>query len=348
MLVNGEKSLYDRDMPSVAFVEIEEWEKNFLSDHLVGQEIIFSSDPLEPERSIDPKIFDCEVLSPFIYSQLTAQMLSKFSNLKYIATRSTGYDHIDLNYCKEKKIIVSNVPSYGVHGVAEHAFSLILALAKHIIPSIEQTRRGNFTTAGLTGFELYGKTIGIIGAGKIGTSVANIAKGFGMNMLLYSHHADPAIEALGGKFVDLETLLKSSDIITLHVPLTDETKHMINTNNITLCKKGSIIINTARGGIVETAAILEGLQTGILAGAGLDVLEEECNVKEERELLSKEFVRSCDLQTQLMDHMLLNRDDVIVTPHNAFNTKESLEEILQTTVANIDSFTKGNPQNIIQ
>lgn len=334
-------------MTAIIFFEIEEWEKKYLVDNLAGDEVTFLEEPYEKERTFDEKIFQAEVISPFIYSQLSAENLSKFPNLKLIVTRSTGYDHIDLAYCKEKNITVCNVPVYGVHGVAEHAFSLILALTKNLVKAIEQTRRGNFESTGLTGIELFGKTLGIIGAGKIGTSVVQIAKGFGMNILIYSHHSDPEIEKLGAKFVDLDTLLCSADIITIHVPLTPETKHMINMDNIHKFKKGALLINTARGPIVETQAILEGLEKGILSGVGLDVLEEECNFKEERELLSKEFAKACDLKTQLMDHMLIDRDDVIVTPHNAFNTKESLEHILATTVENIKGFLQGKSENVV-
>jgi D-lactate dehydrogenase len=131
------------------------------------------------------------------------------------------------------------------------------------------------------------------------------------------------------------------------MPLTPETKHLINMQNIEKIKKGAFLINTARGAIVETQAILEGLEKGILGGAGLDVLEEECNIREERELLASKFLESCDLKTQLMDHILLNRDDVIVTPHNAFNSKESMEHILDTTIANIQGFLQGTPQNVV-
>ncbi len=177
--------------------------------------------------------------------------------------------------------------------------------------------------------------------------MVHIAKGFGMQVVAYSHHVETNLESLGVTFVELPELLQTSDIVSIHVPETEETKHMINKGNVSQFKKGSILINTARGGIVETEAILQGIQDKILAGVGLDVLEEECNIREERELLTKEFLQTCNLKTQLMNHMLLNRPEVIITPHNAFNSKESLEEILQVTEDNINSFLSGNPKNVV-
>ncbi|HEX8965141.1 MAG TPA: NAD(P)-dependent oxidoreductase [Patescibacteria group bacterium] len=334
-------------MATIVFSEVEEWEQDFLMKTLIGHTVYFANFPFDSMHQIPPEMFTAEVLSPFIYSQLTPQLLSLFPNLKYITTRSTGFDHIDLAYCKQRGIGVSNVPSYGAHSVAEHAFALILAIAKNLLASIEQAKKGDFSTANLTGFELYGKTLGIIGTGKIGSTMVQIAKGFGMHVVAYSHHAEPNLESMGVTFVQLPELLQTADVVSIHVPETEETKHMINKGNINQFKKGSILINTARGGIVETEAILQGIQEGILAGVGLDVLEEECNIREERELLTKEFLQTCDLKTQLMNHMLLTRKEVIITPHNAFNSKESLQEILQVTEDNISSFLSGNPKNIV-
>lgn len=334
-------------MAKIAFFEIEEWEEAYLKSGFPNDEVIFNTKTLEPLLEYDKSIFDAEIISTFVFSQLTAKMLSVFTNLKFISTRSTGYDHIDLAYCKEKGITVSNVPAYGVHTIAEHVFALLLALTRKILPSVEHTRKGNFHLEGLQGMELYGKTLGVIGTGNIGNIVCKIGLGFGMNVIAYNRHTDEELEKSGVKFVSVDELLALSDVVTIHLPLVAETKHLINMGNIDKMKKGSIIINTARGPIVETEALLEGLEKGILAGAGLDVLEEECNIREERELLASKFLESCDLRTQLMDHILLNRDDVIVTPHNAFDSKESMDQILNTTVANVQSFLAGNPQNVI-
>ena len=169
-----------------------------------------------------------------------------------------------------------------------------------------------------------------------------------MDVLAYARHPDVELaKKVGFMYVDLEHLLSASDIVSLHVPLTQQTKHMINKHNIHTMKKGSLLINTARGGLIETEAILMGLQEGILKGAGIDVLEEEVNIKEERQLLSEKFLLENDIKTQLLNHVLLTRDDVIVTPHNAFNSDEALHRILDVTVENIKGFAKNTPVNSV-
>lgn len=333
-------------METTAFYEIESWEEEYLRTLFPNETLHFSNDKAHEETN--PEVFQSTIISTFIYSQLTAKVLAKFPKLKLIATRSTGYDHIDLKYCQEKNITIVNVPSYGAHTVAEHTFSLILALSRKLIPTIERSRRGDFDLNNLTGFDLAGKTIGIIGAGKIGDKVIRLARAFEMQVLLYTRHPEEVAGQEGIKAVSLDELLAGSDIVTLHLPHTQETHHIINKDNIQKFKKGSLLINTARGPLVETQAILMGLESGILKGAGLDVLEEECGLKEERELLTEEFFKSCDIRTQLMDHMLIDRDDVLYTSHNGFNSTESVHQILDVTAQNIHGFEKGNVQNKVE
>ncbi|MBI3069963.1 MAG: hydroxyacid dehydrogenase, partial [Candidatus Levybacteria bacterium] len=190
--------------------------------------------------------------------------------------------------------------------------------------------------------------LGVIGAGNIGKRAIEIGLAFGMKILVFTRNPDDSLLKKGDiKFVSLEDLLANSDVITLHVPYNDSTHYLINRGNIGKFKKGSILINTARGGIVETQAVLDGLDQGILGGVGLDVLEEECSVKEERELLTSEFLKTCDIKTQLLNHVLVTKENVVVTPHNAFNSREALSQILTTTVSNIKAFLSGNPQNIV-
>lgn len=259
-----------------------------------------------------------------------------------------GFDHIDTEYCKEKGISVSNVPTYGSYTVAEHTFALILAITRKLLPAIAKAKKGDFTPEGLEGFDIHGKTLGVVGAGHIGGNVARIGRAFGMNVLIFSRHVDEELAKDPGiKFVDFDTLLGSSDVITLHLPFSKETEHLINMGNIEKIKKGAVLINTARGGLVETQAILQGLERGILFGAGLDVLEEECDLREEKELLTSEFFKTCDIKTDLLNHVLMTRDDVIITPHNAFNSKEALAQINDTTIENIKAFLSGTPQNTV-
>ena len=290
-----------------------------------------------------------KIISPFIYSHVNNDILQKLLDLKMIATRSTGFDHIDVQSAKDKKITVCYVPFYGENTVAEHTFALILALSRRLIDSVERARKGDFTLDGLRGFDLKDKLLGIIGMGHIGIHVARIAKGFEMKVLAFDPKEDKKIaKKIGFEYTDLKDLLSKSDIITLHTPDNKETHHLINLENISSIKKGAYLINTARGGLIETQALLEALSNETLAGAGLDVLEEECFVKEEAQLLSKEFPKTCDLKTVLQNHILLQQKNVIITPHNAFNSQEALMRILDTTAENITGFMAGKLKNVVK
>lgn len=288
-----------------------------------------------------------EIASVFIYSSLRAETLRRMPRLKMIATRSTGLDHIDLVVCRKRKITVSYVPSYGENTVAEHTFALILALSRKVHQAYFRTTRGDFSFEGLEGFDLNGKTLGIIGTGHIGLHAARIARGFGMRVIAYDVRPNPFMaETLGFKYVPFERLLGTSDIITLHAPYSPQTHHMINKDNIRKIKRGALLINTARGGLVETEALTLALDQGILAGAGLDVLEGEELIKEERQILSKEFSME-RLRTLLQNHILLNRENVVITPHIAFNSREAFQRIIGTTATNIEAFLAGRPENTV-
>jgi D-lactate dehydrogenase len=328
----------------IAFFETEDWQKDYLKGKLAQGELFFFSEPLSLENIDSAK--DCQIISPFIYSEINKDILQKLPDLKIVATRSTGFDHIDLAGAKEDKITVCNVPFYGENTVAEHTFALILALSRKLFDSVERARKGDFSLDGLRGFDLKDKTLGIVGLGHIGLHVARIAKGFEMKVLAYDIKDDKKLaKKIGFEYVSFEDLLSKSDIITLHTPYNKATHHLINSENISLVKKGAYLINTARGALIQTEALLKALSSGILAGAGLDVLEEECFVKEEAQLLSKEFPKTCDLKTVLQNHILLQQKNVIVTPHNAFNSQEAITRILDTTILNIQSFLKNKPIN---
>lgn len=328
----------------VAFFETEDWQKEYLKGKLAEVELSFFAEPLSLENI--NSVTDCQIISPFIYSQMNKGILQKLPDLKMIATRSTGFDHIDLVFAEQNKIIVCNVPFYGENTVAEHTFALILALSRSLFDSVERARKGDFSLDGLRGFDLKGKTLGIIGLGHIGLHVARIAKGFEMKVLAYDLREDKKLaKKIGFDYVSLEDLLSRSDIITLHAPQNKATHHLINSGNINLIKKGAYLINTARGALIQTEALLKALSGGILSGVGLDVLEEECFIKEEAQLLSKEFPKTCDLKTALQNHILLQQKKVIITPHNAFNSQEALIRILDTTILNIRSFIKNKPVN---
>jgi len=290
----------------------------------------------------------CDIISVFTVSQLKKEVLDKLADLKLIAIRATGFDNIDVEEAEKRKIVACNVPTYGENTVAEHTFGLILNLSRKIYQSIQSVREKGFIPDGLRGFDLKEKTLGIIGTGHIGSHVARIAKGFEMNILAYDVNRDKKLtKNLGIKYVSLEDLLKNSDIITLHVPYNKHTHHLISLGNINLIKRGTYLINTSRGGVVETSALVKALHDGILAGAGLDVMEGEHELGEERELLAKAITEKIDFKTMLQNHILMEHDNVIITPHNAFNSKEALERILQTTVENIKAFIAKKPINIV-
>lgn len=334
-------------MAKILFTEIEDWQQAYLKDHLAGHDLAFLPRPLEASDYVNLK--DIEVLVPFIYTKLTDEVLLQLPNLKFISTRSTGFDHIDVTSAVARGITVCNVPYYGENTVAEHTWALILALSRKIFQSYERTERGDFSLDGLRGFDLKDKTLGVVGCGHIGQHVVKIARAFDMRVVVFDTRPDELLAAkLGFTYVSLDALLKESDVISLHAPHTKATHHLLNADNMKLIKKGAVLVNTARGGLVDTVALVEALRNGILAGAGLDVLEEECGIKEESELLSAEFQKSCDLRLLIADHVLLQRDDVIITPHNAFNSQEAIKRILDTTIENIRGFLAGKPTNVVK
>ncbi len=330
----------------IALFELESWEKEYFSNNLKC-EMQFIDDHLNKDNVSQIKYVDA--IGIFIYSIVNKKVLEKLPNLRLIVTLSTGFDHIDLKECKRRKITICNVPHYGENTIAEHTFALILNLTRKIHKAYERTVRGDFTIEGLRGIDLQGKIIGVIGVGSIGQHVIRIAKGFEMKIIAFDKFKNLKLaNRLDFKYVSFDYLLKNSDIITLHVTYNKSTHHLIDKKAILKMKKGVLIINTARGGIIETSALLEGLQSGKIAGAGLDVLEEECFIKEEKQILSRNFLKECDLKTVLQDHLLLRQPNIIITPHNAFNSWEALHRILDTTILNINSFLKKKPVNVVK
>jgi D-lactate dehydrogenase len=329
----------------VAFFEVDDREEKYLKNKLKGYFLKFSKEALNSENAQQIKDFDA--VSVFVYSKVDEQTIQEIPGLKFIVTRSTGFDHIDIEACKERGVTVCNVPSYGENTVAEHTFALILCLSRNICKVCIRRFEHDFSIEGLEGFDLKGKTIGVIGTGQIGLHVIRIAKGFGMNVVAYDVRQNKILsEVLGFEYVSLENLLARSDVITLHVPYIKATHHLMNKDTFKLVKKGAILINTARGGVVDTEALIEALDKKILSGAGLDVFEGEEVIKEEKQLLYDP--KNLEVLTSLVkDHILLSKDNVVFTPHIAFYSKEAMERILETTVENVTAFASGNPQNVV-
>src|SRR5688500_12031648 len=256
----------------IAVVEIEDWEQAYLKGALAKHDLSFFDGPLDAASAKDAS--EADVVSVFIYSKVDRETLAQLKNVKLVTTRSMGFDHIDLTACAERNIAAARVPSYGERTVAEHAFALVLALSRKIFLAYERTERGIFDYRGLQGFDLFGKTMGVIGGGKIGMNLARMAKGFGMEVLVTDPFPRPELAAeIGFKYEVLEDLLAAADVVSLHAPYMKETHHLMNDARFGLMKKGSIIVNTARGALIDTQALLRALQSGALAGAGLDVLE---------------------------------------------------------------------------
>jgi D-lactate dehydrogenase len=332
----------------IAFYELEGWERPILTSRLAGHELALCDESLSPGNYT--QLADCEAVSPFLYSRLDAEALDAMLALKLISTRTTGFDHIDVAECRKRGIVVCNVPEYGSQTVAEHCFALILALSRRLIKAYGAMRSTGGRTSDaqeLRGFDLRGKTLGVVGAGGIGLHVIRIAESFGMRVLVFDRVRRQSLaDVLEFEYTDMNTLLAESDIVSLHCPATPETVHMVNRETIARMKRGALVINTARGELVDTSALLEGLQSGHLGGAGLDVFEGEAIVREEAQILSAAYDRE-QLQAAIQAHNLLKRDDVIVTPHNAFNSEEAVQRILESTIANIEAFVEGHPANVV-
>ncbi|PIN76605.1 hydroxyacid dehydrogenase [Candidatus Woesearchaeota archaeon CG10_big_fil_rev_8_21_14_0_10_36_11] len=331
----------------IGFFEIEPWERKILQNAFPHDSLFFSSGKLTVQNAAKYKHLD--VISIFVYSEITEQVCSKLPKLKLIVTRSTGFNHIDMDVCRKRKIVVSNIPVYGENTVAEHTFALILALSRKLVACVERTKSGSFDLDGLRGFDLKGKTLGVVGCGSIGEHVVKIAKGFDMHILVFDVYKKTSLaKKFGFRYASLDKVLATSDIITLHVPLNTHTHHLIDSTKLTLLKKTAFLVNTSRGEVIDTNALLNVLQKKNIAGAALDVLEEECTIMEETELLKKSFKGKCDIKTLIANHALLKMSNVIVTPHNAFNTNEALQRILNTTIMNITQFKKGKKVNVVQ
>ncbi len=332
---------------TIEFFATNQYDQKYLSQKLTGFDLVFHQEALSEENLPSS---DTDILCVFVDCPVTKPVLDKCPKLKFIATRSTGFDHIDMKECQARSIIVSNVPTYGENTVAEFAFALLLALSRKLYPAVKQVKEeGNFFTQDLQGFDLKGKTIGIVGAGHIGMHMVKMALGFDMKVLAFDPHPKQELaKQFGFEYADLNQLLSESDVVSLHVPYLPATHHIINAENIKLMKKGAVLINTARGGLVDTQALLAALKSGQLAGAGMDVLEEEGHIKEEADLIINGHPKQEELMTLLADHELMEMSNVLVTPHNAFNSREALDRILDTTAESIKAFMQGSSINLVK
>lgn len=285
---------------------------------------------LTPETAVLAR--GAKAVCVFVNDQVNEAVLDEFKRLgvDLVALRSAGFNNVDLAAAKHQGITVARVPAYSPEAVSEHAVALILSLDRNIHRAYARVREGNFALEGLMGFNLHGSTVGVVGTGRIGAGVARIMLGFGCKVIAHDPIPDPRCEALGVSYQPLEALLAASDIVTLHCPLTPKTRHLIDAAAIRKMKKGIMLINTSRGGIVDTTAVVEGLKNGSIGHLGLDVYEEEADLFFEN--MSDEVI-----QDDVFERLLMF-SNVLVTGHQGFFTKEALTAIAETTVANIAAF----------
>lgn len=299
-----------------------------------GHELRFLEDRLTASTAL--LATGCEAVCVFVNDTVDADVLAILAaqGTRLVATRSTGYNQIDAAAAEKLGIAVVRVTDYSPHSVAEFAVGLLLAVNRKIARASVRTREGNFDLDGLMGFDLHGKTVGVIGTGKIGTIFARIMTGFGCTVVGYDRYPSAAFEALGGRYVSVDELLACSDVVSLHCPLTDETRHIVDAASLARSKRGSILVNTSRGGLVDTEAATEALKTGQLGGLAIDVYEQEASLFFQD--LSSTII--CDDVIQ----RLVSFPNVIVTGHQAFFTEEAIGQIMQTTIDSISAFERGD------
>ena len=328
----------------IVVFEIEPREREAFGTLAAGHDVLFADEPLTARNAAE--FGDADIVSTFIYSALGPETLEPMPSLGLIATRSTGIDHIDTAYCASRGILVCNVPSYGANTVAEHVFALLLAISHRLPEAVERARTGPFSPQGLQGFDLAGKILGVIGTGAIGRHVIQIAKGFGMSVIASDIEPDAGLaKSLGFEYARFGEVLAESDVITLHVPATAENRHLLSADQFARMKNGTVLINTARGDLIDARALIEALGAGKIAAAGLDVLPDEPLIREEAELICSIYCEKHDLRDLVASHVLMRMPNVLVTPHSAFNTREAVHRIVETTVANISAFIEQRPVN---
>jgi len=335
-------------MAKLVFFGLDEHEQDVIWKAFAGPsgyEIALHTEPLTIENVSLAR--DADGIGVFVLSRVTREVLDRMPGLRMIAAMSTGVDHIDVDACRERKIAVCNVPRYGDTTVAEFAFGLILALARRFRPTFARVDRGGFSRVGLQGTDLAGKTLGLIGTGRIGSHLARIARAAGMEVIAYDVKPNPTLTGeYGVRYMDLDNVLRQADIISLHVPYTEATHHLIDADRLRLVKPTALLVNTARGGVVDTRAVADALQEDRLAGVALDTFEGE-EVWIEEEFQGADEASAEELRDALASFALLHSDRVIMTPHNAFNTREAVERILATSIENIRAFFAGHPQNVV-
>lgn len=343
---------------TIYFVDIEAGEQHFFGE-------AFPEEDLIAVHQLSEVGADAEIVSIFIGEPVSEAFLHAHPKLRLIATRSSSVDHIDVQACARHGVLVCHVPHYSDETVAEHTFALILALARRLREVMSRPRGEHFSYEATRGFELRGRTLGIIGMGKIGQRVTTLARSFEMEVIAHDiENAADLSQQLGFTWKPLDELLTTADIISLHAPLSAATYHIINADTLARTKRGVLIINTARGALVDTAALRAALDSGHVGGAGLDVLQDERLLRrraeniiteeilhhlrsDERAMESRDADRLRQLEELVLGNALLDRSNVIFTPHVAFNSVESMRRVAEFTAENIRGFLQDQPINLV-
>lgn len=335
-------------MTKLAFFNVDEKEQAVLLRAFEEEkafELSFCQKPIDIHTATIAK--DADGIGIFIQSQITQEVLDLLPKLRIIATMSTGFDHIDLKACKSRNITVCNVPAYGDNTVAEYAFGLILAMARKLKPTFERVERGLFSRAGLMGMDIKGKILGLVGTGRIGSHMARIGWAFGMKIMAYDVRPNVTLaEKFDVTFLSLEEVLQQADVISLHVPYLPSTHHLIDAKRLRLLKPTALLVNTARGKVVNTKAVAAALREGRLGGVALDTFEGE-EIWIEEEFLKRDDLAAITLREAMESFSIMHSEQAILTPHNAFNTREALERILVTSAENLKAYFSSNPQNVV-
>jgi D-lactate dehydrogenase len=318
-----------------AFFSTHSYDKEYFNKYNKEHQLVFFEAALDEQTT--NLAAGCEVVCVFVNDKLNPAVLTQLAKqgIKLIALRCAGYNNVNLAAAKENNIAIVRVPAYSPHAVAEHAVALIMTLNRKTHKAYNRVREGDFSLRKLTGFDLFGKTAGVIGTGKIGQVFANIMLGFGCKVLAYDIAVNKELEQKGIAYVTLNELLKSSDIVSLHCPLTEQTRHIINDDSLAAMKRGAMLINTSRGALVDTKAAITHLKTGQLGYLGIDVYEQEEQLFFHNH--SGEVIQD-DIIMRLMSF-----PNVLITSHQGFFTDEALGQIAQTTLQNISEFEKGLP-----
>ncbi len=324
-------------MAKIAFFSTQTYDRRFFEDSADKHQFEFFETRLKKNTVKLANGFDGVCV--FVNDRVNREVLKALSEMgvKLVALRCAGFNNVDLKAAEEFGVRIMRVPAYSPEAVAEHAIALIMTMARKTHKAYNRVREGNFSLERLTGFNIHGRTIGVVGTGKIGQAFIRIARGFGARVIAYDKYPSKEMEKLGVEYLDFDDVLSNSDILSLHCPLTPDTEHIINKKSLKKMRKGAMLVNTSRGKLVDTAAVIESLKDDHLGSLAIDVYEEE------DKLFFRDLSELIIRDDQIARLMLF--PNVLVTAHQGFFTHESLQEITRTTIRNVDDFENGRPSD---